>query len=97
MKRSAFALALAASVSAALPVRAEVVDMAQATCRDILNGNEEEAPYYVVWLLGYFAGKSGDTSLDSTAIETAFEKVARDCQDNPETKVMDAMAAALGR
>ena len=97
MKHLLGALALTASISAALPVRADVVDMAQATCRDILNDNDEEAPYYVVWLLGFFAGKSGDTALDSTAIETAFEKVSRQCRDNPDAKVMDMMAAALTR
>ena len=97
MKHLLGALALTASVAAALPVRADVVDMAQATCRDILNDNDEEASYYVVWLLGFFAGRSNDTALDSTAVETAFEKLSRHCRDNPDAKVMDAMASALVR
>jgi acid stress chaperone HdeB len=81
--------ALALPLSAA--TRAEVINMATITCKDLLEGKSEDIGAILMWLHGYYGGRSGDTTLDVEAFTKGSEKIGQYCGQNPTVTVMQAI------
>ena len=57
-------LAIAALLTAGLhgqAARAGEVDMSTITCKELLSSSQEEVSYILMWIHGYYGGKSDDT------------------------------------
>ncbi|CAG0948828.1 hypothetical protein MYXO_00054 [Myxococcaceae bacterium] len=83
MRRIFFAFSIAL---AAAPVRAEVLDVAAATCSDL--GHHAARRFYAFWFDGYLAAKQGRTVSDGEKMEQRMERVAKACEANPAQKLL---------
>jgi acid stress chaperone HdeB len=88
---AAAALAAAAALPASLPTRAEVINMATITCKDLLEGKADDIGAILMWLHGYYGGRSGDTTFDTNAFTKASERIGQYCGQNPTVTVMQAI------
>lgn len=87
--------AVAASLAAAVPVRAEVIDMAAITCHEIMDMKSEDAGTIMVWVHGFYGGKADDTKLDFDAFGEAIKHIAAYCAQHPNVTLLSAVKAAL--
>lgn len=94
MKRFAFAAAL---VFAALPARAEMLDMSTVTCGQIAEFNEDDAAWFLIWLDGWLAGQADDTTVDIDAIGDQIDGIANVCGEKPDLSVMNAAKEYLAQ
>ena len=83
-------LALAAGLMAfaALPARAEVIDISTIKCSDLATMSDEEGSYLLIWLHGYYGGKAGDTTIDLDSFEAAGKAIGEACGASPELGLM---------
>ena len=73
------------------PARAEKVDFGQVTCAHFLEFDEETVAYFYFWLDGYVSAKTGNTVLDTSAVEADLMKLFEFCQANPATTMLNAL------
>ena len=80
----AFALLLAAA-----PARAEVLNIAEATCADL--GHHAARRFYAFWFDGYLAAKQNRTLSDGEKMEQRMDRVMKICESNPAQKLLPLM------
>jgi acid stress chaperone HdeB len=87
------AVLLAASMAMTITpgVRAEVINMATITCKELLDGKEDDIGTILMWLHGFYAGRAGSTTLDTDALTRDSEKIGQYCAQNPSITVMQAI------
>ncbi|WP_178134140.1 HdeA/HdeB family chaperone [Vineibacter terrae] len=88
---TAAVLAAGLATAAAPGVRAEVINMATITCKELLDGKEEDIGTILMWLHGFYAGRANTTTLDTDALTTDSEKIGQYCAQNPTVTVMQAI------
>ncbi len=83
-------LALAAGLMAlaALPARAEMIDVSTVKCADLATMSDEEGSYLLIWLHGYYGGKAGDTTIDLDSFEVAGKAIGESCAASPDLGLM---------
>lgn len=83
-------LAFAASIMvlAAIPARAEVIDISTIKCSDLATMTDEEGSYLLIWLHGYYGGKAGDTTIDMDSFEAAGKEIGESCAASPDLGLM---------
>lgn len=86
------ALAAAGSVAAQDQAPAGLKDY---TCWMLLTEPEENQGSAEVFYLGFALGRAGIELADEAAYKQAIADVIKRCQSEPETKVVDAFAAAI--
>ena len=91
--RTAFAALLCAATALPIsaPLRAEVINMATITCKDLLEGKADDIGAILMWLHGYYGGRAGDTTLDTDAFTKGSEQIGKYCGQNPTVTVMQAI------
>jgi len=70
-------------------------DMNDYSCRDILVASGEERDLAVMFLQGYFVGKSGKTTFDRDKLARATDKMIDLCLDATDGKLVETMGKAL--
>jgi hypothetical protein len=83
-------LALAAGLVAlaAIPARAEVIDISTIKCSDLATMNADDGGALLIWLHGYYGGKAEDTTIDLESFEAAGKAIAESCAEQPELGLM---------
>ncbi|MBV9832836.1 MAG: hypothetical protein JO055_00430 [Alphaproteobacteria bacterium] len=84
-------LCAATALPFSAPARAEVVNMATITCKDLLESKPDEIGVMLVWLHGYYGGRSGDTKFDVEEFARGSQKIAEHCKQNMSITVMQAI------
>jgi acid stress chaperone HdeB len=85
-------LAAAALLTAiTLPARAETIDIAAATCKEILELKQDDLSAIMLWTHGYFGGKVGDTTIDFEGFAKASEAIGAACASNPDGKWLETI------
>lgn len=74
-------MALAFSLAAALPTRAEVIEMSTIKCSDIATMNADDGGALLIWLHGHYGGKVGDTTIDMEPFEAAGKDIGDACAE----------------
>lgn len=82
--------AVAAQADAEAPQK-----LADYTCWQLLTEPEETQGSAEVFYLGYALGRAGTELADEAAYKQAVADVLKRCQSEPDTKVVDAFAAAI--
>lgn len=70
------------------PVQAEVVDVSTIKCSDLATMSEDEASYVLIWLHGYYGGKSEDTTIDLEGFTAQGTEIGTKCAESPELGLM---------
>ena len=91
--RTVFAALLCAATALpfSTPLRAEVINMATITCKDLLEGKAEDIGAILMWLHGYYGGRANDTRLDTDAFTKGSEQIGKYCGQNPTVTMMQAI------
>lgn len=96
MKQHLLAAAIAAGLaSLASPPAARAagpneVDVAAITCKYLVNASKDDAGTIMIWLHGFFAGKSDDTTFNMDSFGKSAEQMGVYCADHPDIGVMSA-------
>lgn len=93
MRKILIAALLAASTAVPFmsTARAEVINMAAITCKELLAGKEDDIGTILMWLHGYYAGRGNTTTLDTDGLAKDSEKIGKYCAENPTITVMQAI------
>jgi acid stress chaperone HdeB len=92
----AITAALAATIlSLSAPARADMVDMSTVTCAQLAEFGEEDGSMFLIWLDGWLAGQSDNTTLNVSDLEAQINGIAEKCGETPELSVMNAAKAYL--
>jgi hypothetical protein len=70
-------------------------DIAKVDCKTVMRLDDRERESAIVFLHGYLAGKKGDTVIDLAKLGAATDKFIDNCLDNPKSKALDVMTAAV--
>ena len=73
----------------------KLVDINDYTCRDILLATGEERDLAIMFIQGYFVGKSGKTTFDRDQLAEATDRFLDLCLDDPKRLPVKTMAKAL--
>ena len=73
------------------PLRAEVINMATVTCKDLIESKADDIGVMLVWLHGFYGGRSGDTRFNVEEFTTGSQKIGEYCKQNPTITVMQAI------
>ena len=88
------AIALAAtSIAFAGQAMAAEVDMSKLTCKEVGAMPAAKTIGVAMWVNGYVHGKAGNAMVDTAAAHANAEKIADYCKANPDSTVVDAIAA----
>ena len=92
MRKTIFfvAAALAGSIATS-PVMAASIDIAEATCKDVLELKQDDLTAILMWTHGYFGGKAGDTTIDFTSFEAAGKVIGEYCGQHPDEKWLESI------
>ena len=85
-------LAAASIVLASQAMGAEV-DMSKLTCKEVGALPAAKTIGVAMWVNGYVHGKAGNAMVDTAAAHANAEKIADYCKANPDSTVVDAIAA----
>lgn len=70
-------------------------DMGGFTCRQVLLAPGDERDLTVVFLQGFFIGKSGGTTFDQATLARATDRFLDGCIDHPDDAALAVMERAL--
>src|SRR5829696_7996794 len=73
---------LLGAVAAGAPARAQVADLAKASCVQLLELPRNDRGQLIVWLHGYYAGAAQRAMIDRTRLEDAFGAIQQLCERN---------------
>ena len=92
MRKTIFfaAAALAGSIATS-PVMAASIDIAEATCKDVLELKQDDLTAILMWTHGYFGGKAGDTKIDFKEFEAAGGVIGEYCAAHPDDKWLESI------
>ena len=93
MKRSLMVALAIAGIGLAGPAMAAEADMSKATCKEIGALPAAKTIAVAMWTNGYVHGKAGNAMVDADAAHANAEKIAEYCKANPDTTLVDAIAA----
>lgn len=88
-----FAAALAAAgtlMIAAVPAKAEPVDMSTVTCGQMMGMKQDEVTFMLTWVIGYLAGTQEELSMDPDTLGKTAEDTVKYCGENQEMSVVNA-------
>jgi acid stress chaperone HdeB len=87
--RLVYALAVAVLV-AAVPAKAQVVDMSTITCADFSARPPDQMANIMFWLEGYYTEEDEATTVDFAEFKSTLEKLLIYCKDNPSIGLLTA-------
>ncbi len=77
------------------PVHAFSMNIERMTCTDLMNMDEETIGYILVWIDGYYTGKTGSTDFDPDSWENLGELIGTICEQNPRRRIIEAIDQVL--
>ncbi len=90
-------LAVAALVlGPSFAAKAETIDIANATCKEVLELKQDDLAAIMMWTHGYFGGKAGDTTIDFDGFAKAGEAIGAACAQDPEAKWLEKIESLGG-
>ncbi len=79
-----------ASVAPAFAADPTEVDVAAISCKYLINADKDDAGTIMIWLHGYFGGKSDDTTFNMDGFTKSAEQMGAYCAEHPDIGVMSA-------
>jgi|SRR4051794_881249 acid stress chaperone HdeB len=83
----------AASLALTGAAMAAEMDMSKATCKEVGALPAAKTIGVAMWVNGYVHGKAGNATVDADAAHANAEKIAEYCKANPDSTLVDAIAA----
>ncbi len=89
------ALFVVCCLAPAPKANAASMNIEQMTCYDLMKMNEDAMGIVLVWIDGYYSGKTGTTKFDPDSWEGLGEMIDTICDKNPNRRVLEALDEVL--
>jgi acid stress chaperone HdeB len=90
-----FFLAVLALPSA--PANATVLDLSTMSCKQFVEGGEDEIKMVLTWLDGWYKGDEDEAIIDTDIFVANAKKFGAFCAANPSISIVNAAEKILGR
>jgi hypothetical protein len=89
--KALYATAFAAALLSACPaVAAEVVDVAELTCKQFTDYNDDNKAIIMMWFEGYYTEDDEPATIDFGKMAGHLAQILIDCEANPDKSVLEA-------
>jgi acid stress chaperone HdeB len=98
MSVSLLAAALALSLaSAPVPAHAVVLDLSTMTCKQFIDGGDDEIKMVLTWMDGWYKGDEDEAIIDTEVFVANAKKFGTFCAANPSISIVNAAEKILGK
>jgi len=97
MKTTVSILFAAALALSSVPARAEVLDLSTMTCKQFLEGGDDEIKMVLTWMDGWYKGDEDKAIIDTTVFVENAKKFGAYCAANPTVSIVNAAEEILGK
>ena len=97
MKTTVSMLFAAALLVSSVPARAEVLDLSTLTCKQFLEGGDDEIKMVLTWMDGWYKGDEDKAIIDTKVFVDNAKKFGTYCAANPTVSIVNAAEEILGK
>jgi acid stress chaperone HdeB len=94
MSVSLFAVALLLSSA---PAQAVVLDLSTMTCKQFIEGGDDEIKMVLTWMDGWYKGDEDEAIIDTDVFVANAKKFGTFCAANPSISIVNAAEKILGK
>ncbi|QWG16868.1 HdeA family protein [Bradyrhizobium sediminis] len=97
MKTTGALLFAAGLLLSAAPAHAVVVDLSTMTCKQFVEGSQDEIKMVLTWMDGWYKGDSDEAIIDTDVFVENAKKFGTFCGKNPTVSIVTAAEKILGK
>ena len=97
MKTTISMLFAAAFVLSSVPAKAVVLDLSTMTCKQFIEGGDDEIKMVLTWMDGWYKGDEDEAIIDTDVFVDNAKKFGTFCAANPTISIVNAAEAVLGK
>ena len=97
MKTTVSMLFATALVLCSLPAHAVVLDLSTLTCKQFVEGGDDEIKMVLTWMDGWYKGDEDEAIIDTDVFVDNAKKFGAYCGKNPTVSIVNAAKAVLGK
>jgi acid stress chaperone HdeB len=97
MKTTVSMLFAAALVLCSLPAHAVVLDLSTLTCKQFIEGGDDEIKMVLTWMDGWYKGDEDEAIIDTDVFVDNAKKFGAFCAANPTISIVNAAEKILGK
>jgi acid stress chaperone HdeB len=97
MKTTGLILFAAALVLSSVPAHAVVLDLSTMTCKQFIEGGDDEIKMVLTWMDGWYKGDEDEAIIDTEVFVANAKKFGTYCAANPSISIVNAAETILGK
>jgi acid stress chaperone HdeB len=97
MKTMSVSLFAAALLLASAPAHAVVLDLSTMTCKQFIEGGDDEIKMVLTWMDGWYKGDEDEAIIDTDVFVANAKKFGTFCAANPSISIVNAAEKILGK
>lgn len=97
MKTTVSMFFAAAVALVTVPAHAEVLDLSTLTCKQFLEGGDDEIKMVLTWMDGWYKGDEDKAIIDTNVFVENAKKFGAYCGANPTMSIVNAAEEILGK
>ena len=79
------------------PGNAAVLDLSTLTCKQFIEGGDDEIKMVLTWMDGWYKGDSDEAIIDTDVFVANAKKFGTYCAKNPTISIVNAAESILGK
>ncbi len=97
MKTTISMLFAAAFALCSMPAHAVVLDLSTMTCKQFVEGGDDEIKMVLTWMDGWYKGDQDEAIIDTDVFVENAKKFGQFCAANPTISIVNAAEKILGK
>src|SRR5271167_1445296 len=97
MKTTVSLLFAAAMMLSSVPAHAVVLDLSTLSCKQFLEGGDDEIKMVLTWMDGWYKGDQDEAIIDTDVFVDNAKKFGEFCAKNPTISIVNAAEKILGK
>jgi len=97
MKTTIPMLFAAALMLSSVPAKAVVLDLSTMTCKQFIEGGDDEIKMVLTWMDGWYKGDEDEAIIDTDVFVDNAKKFGTFCAANPTISIVNAAEKILGK
>ena len=97
MKTTVSLLFAAAITLSSIPAHATVIDLSTMSCKQFLEGGDDEIKMVLTWMDGWYKGDDDKAIIDTNVFVENAKKFGAYCAANPSISIVNATEEILGK
>lgn len=97
MKTTVSILFAASLALSSMPARAVVLDLSTMSCKQFVEGGDDEIKMVLTWMDGWYKGDSDDAIIDTDVFVENAKKFGTYCAAHPTVSIVNAAEEILGK